>query len=249
MTCFINTEQNRQWAILDLSLTFLTSLGTFQQLLQLILNRRHRFSFSSDPLPWTLNSWTLLWRACKDSHQQRRHVKSRACRVDWGRLGIIWGETSPWEQTGWKTKRKVFETWKLVSKLPQPKTTTSSRCRYQSYLRSWKLNISLVWLQGGDFEEYKWRTHQMALEKETKTSCWLGSKIQFSSNIYLPLPTSPSHSSAKKILPVLTTHSSHLPLPFLEVIAARLPIMLFRSIGIEEPGVGDLFIHGVGEPD
>ena len=201
MACFINTEQNRQWAILDLSLTFLTSLGTFQQLLQLILNRRHRFSFSSDPLPWTLNSWTLLWRACKDSHQQRRHVKSRACRVDWGRLGIIWGETSPWEQTGWKPKEKFLKPGPLtsfqVSKLPLPKTTTSSRCRYQSYLRSWKLNISLVWLQGGDFEEYKWRTHQMALEKETKTSCWLGSKIQFSSNIYLPLPPSPSHSSAK----------------------------------------------------
>ena len=142
MACFINTEQNRQWAILDLSLTFLTSLGTFQQLLQLILNRRHRFSFSSDPLPWTLNSWTLLWRACKDSHQQRRHVKSRACRVDWGRLGIIWGETSPWEQTGWKTKWKVFETWTLDKSrsYPSPKlqlVDTRATCVAENWTSAW----------------------------------------------------------------------------------------------------------------
>ena len=64
----------------------------------------------------------------------------------------------------------------------------------------------------------------------------------------VPIDETISPQLCKKILTVLTTHSSHLPLPFLEVIAARLPIRLFQS-SIEEPGVGDLFIHGVGEPD
>ena len=76
---------------------------------------------------------------------------------------------------------------------------------------------------------------------------WLQNTIQFQYLSTTPPVSFPQ--LCKNILPVLTTHSSHLPLPFLEVIAARLPIRLFQSIGIEEPGVGDFFIHGVGEPD
>ena len=60
-----------------------------------------------------LPSVPTLWREQqRDSHQQR-HVKSRACRLDWGRLSWILGETGSWEQTGWKTKVKVFHNFGL----------------------------------------------------------------------------------------------------------------------------------------
>ena len=71
---------------------------------------------------------------------------------------------------------------------------------------------------------------------------WLQNTIQFQYLSTTPPVSFPQ--LCKKILTVLTTHSSHLPLPFF-----GLPIILPQSIGIEEPGVGDLFIHGVGEPD